>query len=385
MFTSRGPRNPEEIAACVSLYRHSPFWADSELTESDMVECWEALLIAGIGLIDIIETEDFIEDLKNTKKAVSDPHYRHGFFQVVFVCYVTSDVAYDILNTKSDNVDALLYFLQRFNTYRKDSSASRPIPKISSKKGEKGRLDDESFYLFACGVYHPEVSFHWSRRTERYLDAIHPFSERVIGDMIRGHIGFRHDAYLLSVAGAHLVTPYTSTGLNIARRHSEKDNYIFITTRDPDVLATLKVLPADLGDELKINLYRPLFLEDSVRRTCNLTRYQQQVCSLLLLGFTLEQVGGFLDPVDYEKIMSIEDPTVRKSTRESLKKRIAFQQNQASKALRDKMLVDSDQDGSVPLEHLLTALKRQDGKAAHEIRQFIFSVYPWPEFVPSRR
>jgi hypothetical protein len=395
-FTARGPRNRDEIAVCVALLRQSPLWTASELSEAEIVDCWEELLLLGVASIDIVENKALASDLIDLDKAKTNIHYKYGFTYVIFAAYVAADVLQEILSMEKTYCDGMTYFLALYNVYRTDPTKRRPIPEID----KEGKLKEVNLNMLCSPFFHPDISEQLSFRSFKYLRHKGEFTRRVYASFSQFAMGFRHDIFVMVTSGKFFVQPLKDLGLVIAKEDPEnarksltERRFLTVAARNNQVL-TIFSLP-DLvteSDEIRHSEYDFLFLDHSVKPTLRMTKIEQQFCCLLINGFSDEHMGRFIYKEDYDYYSTSLETLTHKMAVEPLESReeklltlcdtffasvpgrIKGLQRQAAKKLGVQ---------NTP-ECIVQALIR-NSETMREIRGYIFSVYPWPEGLPSRR
>ena len=402
MFTSRGPRNREEIADCVSFFKHSPHWSPTDLTELDMVECWEALLLSGHAHIEIIENPQLAQELKNRRKAVLNPHFLHGYVHVEFVCFVTFEFLKELVGRESDLCDPVIFFLERYQQYRSGLPVKRPI----AETDKEGRLRDASISTLACGVFHSDISCQLSMRTLKYVSQRDAFANRIYASVVQDYIGFKHDVALNSAAGRHFIVPLEQAGLKLIREYSRNSvrpfyakKYLFASVQDVSTAAALGVPHIrSISEASEFTRYTFMHLGNSVCRKAGLTRLQQCVCVLLLTGYSFKQIARAIDQNEYDMLVGEIAALSEKRARGSLESREQKLLDKYSKSLLNivNKVKDAKRQAVEKLfkanlftppfeEERLVGMLKQNSVVAHEVREYLFPVYPWPEDLDSRR
>lgn len=403
MFTSRGPRNREEIAACVAVFLHSPHGKDSGLSKEDMVECWYHLLRLGVGVIDFIQNEIFA-GLKDNERAISelDPNYEYGYLYVTFACFVTFDVARDILIGESDDVDPIVRVLHLYRGFRLKDSAESPLPRI----GKHRELLDKSISMVSCGIFHSDLSSP-SLRHVPYLPFKSAFTKRLYASLAQFANGFSFDISVHSAAGDFFLEPLQSAGLHLMRKHSansesnpERNRYVFCTARPElyEMLGRRDMLTNT--QEKNMSEYNFKHFDPSIPRQAGLTRYEQQLCFYLLNGYENLQIARRTHKDTTEEEAYFRNEILRMKSLRKTRKLTTFEERELKSyenglANIPGRISQALNQVARKLQKLrfyrfpfrrkkLVAVLSSNPIAAHEIRQFIFSVYPWPDDIDSR-
>ncbi|HVT11820.1 MAG TPA: hypothetical protein VHE55_06105 [Fimbriimonadaceae bacterium] len=345
--------------ACISLLRDSPFWEGALLSQAEVSSCWRDLLSTGIGLIDIVEPRQAGYMLK--KPGRDDSHYKNGFACTTFVCYVTSDFARELVLRKDDKEDPLLRLTRRHGDFLKGRSRTSPIPELG--KGGKIILHNGGFYGLSVAVFHPAILRRWD-----FFKLLSPFfTRRIDATMRQNNDGFKHEAWFNLAAGDHLKEAYESFGGNaLVRPYPGNDSkppenrkYIFAIAKDEAVCGDLG-LPLSCRPKGSSVTYECLFWNGIHERRAHLDRDMQHLCYLLLIGFRLQHIEARLS-CDVQRLM-------------------ARTLDQLQREYDDQPQARKFRPGELP-ETLIALIE----DAPHEIREFIFPAYPWPQNLSSRR
>lgn len=367
VFTSRAPRNPEEIDTCVAMLEDSPFWdsAHYPLSRPDIVQAWVDLLFTGRGYIDIVENEAYGTRLGAHRNPNGTPRYDHAFCMVAFVCYVRFEFAREII-TRTDIPDIHMHFLQSMIAHRAD--AAQPCPAMTAEQMLLGQRQapGHGLYCFASLVGHPAFdSGAILSSSPQLMDRLRRSPHQICG-------GLMHHAWITNAAPEFSKHGFTQFGNKLLReypgnemRPSEKKKYIFCLTKDQKTSEALGIpaeVEANIDHERCLGNWYKIFFDD--RKPCaGLNKNEQHTCFLIMLGYTPAQIAQALScPVGS----------------------VVQYQNQAGEKLYEAgyhgAASNFRKDGASP-KHSRETISKIIFDNLHEVRSYLLPLYPWPDDV----
>lgn len=402
MFTSRSPRDKQDIFDCVSFFQNSSHGSPTRLSREDIISALETLLRSGHGIIEVIENRSLEKYLKIPNKAAEHRHFQLGFVSVTFAIYVKFDVLQEILAREDDSCDPLLYFLEIYDAFLKGKSPRNPITEVD----RTGRILDPSPSMLCCTIYHKDVSENLSLNTVRYLLHSEAYATRVYASCAQDCVGFRFEAVLHSTLGKHFVPLLEQAGMRLAREFSgnhflrnPQKKYLFSLTLNEATARRLgkgcrHAEPAPGG----FSRYTYMFPQLPLVRQAGLTKRQQNVAYLLMVGYSYLQIARVLDP----DLSEGPDPCIERlkekkgtvgltsSEQAELVQLTKFLKSAPSKiqAVKNEIANKLHKVGLFEppfTEDRLVQVLMQNSIVAAEVREYFFPIYPWPEDLISRR
>ena len=365
VFTSRGPRNAEEIDTCLAMLEDSPYWASAHYTldRSEVVNVWTDLLSTGCGYIDIVENGAYVPQLERYKGGSGRTPYGHAFCTVQFIAYVTFEFAREII-MQDDIADINLHFLEAMIRHRTDASC--PSPAMTAEEVRLGLTQAPGRGLYCCFalVRHPGL------QPLSIIISSPQIMERYRRSMLQHYGGSLHhawisnavsqfDSYGFSQFGHQLLREHPT---NKAKAHSEK-KYVYCETNSRETSEALGVranLTVNMDDERFLgNFCKNVF--DGRQPSAGLNKKEQETCYLLTLGYTSEQIAKVLSTT----VGSIDQ-----------------YQNKAGQKLYDAgyhgVASGFHKEGGLPKCSRET-ISRVIFDNLHEVRSDVLPLYPWPE------
>ena len=237
VFTSREPRNAAEIDTCLAMLEDGPFW-DAAHYSLDRAECtavWEELLTSGCGHIDVVENEALVPEIETYRRHNGVPRYKHSFYVIFLVCYVTFDFAREII-MREDIPDVLMHFMNAAVRHRGDTSL--PSPAMSAAEVQLGltQVPGHGLYRFVVPVTHPALDL------ATVLVSSPQLIERIRRSSHQVESGLMHEAWISNVASVFSKYGFLQFGNRLLReypgnedRSQDNKKYIFCLTRNREV------------------------------------------------------------------------------------------------------------------------------------------------------
>lgn len=404
-FTSRAPRDIEEIGLCVKFLQNTALWKETTLSDSQLIHYLDELLRTGVAILDIFENAQLDSLLKDSEKIVEHPHFEHGFVYVAFACYVQFNVLREIVEREDDRRDPILYFLELYHEFKTGRSARNPLINLL----DSGEICEESVSLLSCGAFHDDIANHITLRTSKYWGYRGEFSRRVLDSVRHFTIGFKHDAHLFIAPGEFLVAPSLSLGLKIARANSSNPDkplasriYVYYWANSEEMEIRLGVTDSKkkmlervievlslLHPDMVVDRYEFLRLDERTQRQFDLTEREQKFCFLFTAGYETDQIAMSIyeDENFSVRIRALKSRDVKSLTPDEKLElegmlRALSADNNATRQIQIQVAIALGIQNK--RESFIAALM-QNPKLAHEYRKFIFSTYPWPNDLLSRR
>lgn len=367
VFTSRGPRNAEEIDTCLAMLEDSPHWDSKHyaLNRADMVKVWVDLLCTGCGYIDLVENEAYVPRLERYKNDSGGPRYRHSFCGVFFVYYTSFEFAREIIS-RADIPDIFLHFLQSMIAHT--ANPSLPCPALTAAQMQLGQnqVPEYGLYCFSTKVQHPafgmaEVIAAPPQLMERLRRSPHQISGGLMHQAWITHVVSEFDKYAFLQFGHKLLRPHSGN----RGKPFHKKKYLFCLTNSRETSERLGVpanVTVNMDHERFVGSWYKLFF-DSRQPEAGLNKNEQHTCFLIMLGYPSEQIARVLSTT----VGSVDQ-----------------YQNKAGQKLYDAgyrgVAAGFHKDGVSPKCSRETISKVVFDNL-HEVRSYILPLYPWSDGV----
>ena len=364
VFTSRGPRNAEEIETCVAMLEDGPTW-DAEhyaLKRGDLVKVWVDLLSTGCGYIDIVENEAYVPRLERYKANNDSLHYKHFFCGVFFVYYTTLEFAQEIISCRSIP-DIFLHFLQSMTAHTANPSLPRPaLTAVQMQRGQN-QEPEHGLYCFSSKAQHPafgiaDVIASPPQLMERLRRSPHQISGGLLHQAWMTNVVSEFEKYAFMQFGHKLLRPHPGN----RKKPFHKKKYLFCLTNSRETSERLGIpanVTVNLDDERFLGNWYKLFF-DGRRPEAGLNKKEQHTCFLIMLGYPSEQIAQVLATT----VGSVNQ-----------------YQNKAGQKLYDAgyhgVAAGFQQDGVSPKCSRET-ISKVIFDNPHEVRSYILPLYPWP-------
>lgn len=364
VFTSRGPRNADEIDTCLAMLEDAPFW-DSEhytLDRGDMVKVWVDLLCTGCGYIDIVENEAVRPRLEKDKKHSGIPRYKQAFCGVFFVYYTSFEFAREII-LRHDIPDVFLHFLHSMIAHNANPSLPRPALTAAQMQLGQNQAPGHGLYCFSSSARHPAFDLAAilaspPQMMERLRRSPHQISGGLMHQAWITNVVSEFEKHAFTQFGHKLLRPYPG---NRAKPFHQK-KYLFCLTNSRETSDALGIPPhvtANISDVRFLGNWYKLFF-DGRRPEAELGKNEQHTCFLIMLGFTSEQIAAVLSTT----VGSVNQ-----------------YQNKAGQKLYDagyqSVAAGFHKDGVSPKCSRET-ISKVIFDNLHEVRSYILPLYPWP-------